>query len=112
MCKPPGNRFAALAEAESEEEEVSQPALAVRDISKAEAEHLLAELLNGWVHSCPVEAGSTRQAACAELEARLAWLPLQLTVHTGAAWQAAVESELEVCAAALSAIRMCAPRRA
>ena len=111
-CKQAGNRFAVLAAAESEEEEVAQPALGVHgrdgdptytqqhDISEAEAEQELEELLNGWVHSCPVVGGSTRQAACEEIEARLAWLPLQATVHTGAAWQAAVERELEICAAA------------
>ena len=123
-CKPAGNRFAVLAAAESEEETFAQPALGVHSgegdptrtqqhyFSEAEAEQELEELLNGWVHSCPVVGGSTRQAACEEIEARLAWLPSQATVHPGAAWKAAVDRQLASCAAALLALRRPAPRRA
>ena len=122
--EPAGNRFAVLAAAESEEETFAQPALGVHSgdgdptrtqqhsFSEAEAEQEFEELLNGWVHSCPVVGGSTRQAACEEIEARLAWLPSQATVHPGAAWKAAVDRQLASCAAALLALRRPAPRRA
>ena len=85
------NAFAAFAEDDSEgdseeQETTSEVKEKVADFSEAEAEQVLEELLNGWVHSCPVVGGSTRQAA--------------------------VDREVENCAAALLAIRMCAPRRA
>ena len=102
-----------LAAAESEEETFAQPALGVHSgegdptrtqqhyFSEAEAEQELEELLNGWVHSCPAFGGSTRQAVCQEIEARVAWLPTQSTLYPGAAWQAAVARQLSSCEEAL-----------
>jgi hypothetical protein len=113
----PGVRFAVLAEEESEEETLAQPALGVQggvgdptrtqqsNFSEAEAEKELLELLNGWVHSCPVARGSTRQEACEEIEARLSWLPMQARVHPGAAWKAAVERHVASCEEVLMALR-------
>ena len=100
------NKFAALAEleAESDEETLEETALGDQqsNSSEAEAEKELLELLNIWVHSCPVaRGGSIREAACKELEAMIAWLPTQCTLHPWPAWEAAVARQLSGCEEAL-----------
>ena len=97
-CKPTGSRFSVLAEAESDEETPEQQS----NFSEAEAEKELLELLNVWVHSCPVaRGGGVRQAAYMELEAMIAWLPTQCTLHPGPTWAAAVARQLSGCEEAL-----------
>ena len=100
------NKLAALAEleAESDEETLEETALGDQqsNFSEAEAEKELFELLNVWVHSCPVaKGGGIRQAACMELEAMIAWLPTQCTLHPGPTWQAAVARQHSGCEEAL-----------
>ena len=93
-----------LAEDESDEETLEETALGDQqsNSSEAEAEKELLELLNSWVHSCPVaRGGSIREAACKELEAMIAWLPTQCTLHPGPAWQTAVARQLSGCEEAL-----------
>ena len=97
------NRFAVFAESEEEPEEATprEAKAKVAVFSEAEAEKELEVLLNGWVCSCPAFGGSTRQAACQEIEALVAWLPTQSTLYPGAAWQAAVARQLSSCEEAL-----------
>ena len=104
------NKFAALAEVDEAGESAAD--LVPEELPfeeeaayEAEAAKELEVLLNGWVHSCPAFGGSTRQAVCQEIEARVAWLPTQSTLYPGAAWQAAVARQLSSCEEALLSLR-------
>ncbi len=100
------NKFAALAEVE----EAGEPAADLEPeelpfeeeaADEAVAAKQLEVLLTSWAGSCPTFGGSIRQAACKELEAMIAWLPTQCTLHPGPAWQAAVARQLSGCEEAL-----------
>ncbi len=73
--------------------------------SEAEVAKELEELQNGWASSCPVFAGSARQAAHQEIEALVAWLPEQYSRHPEAALQKAVSRQLSCCKEALVCLR-------
>ena len=106
-----------LAAAESEEEEVAQPALGADESAvdleheelpfeeeaadEAEAAKQLEVLLTSWAASGPSFGGNVRQAAYKELEAMIAWLPIQCTLHPGPTWRAAVARQLSGCEEAL-----------
>ena len=96
------NKFAAVAvveeTGESAEELVPEELpFAEEAAHEAGAAKELEVLLTSWAASCPAFGGSARQAARQEIEAMVAWLPSQLSLHPGAAWQAAIVQQLSSC---------------
>ena len=96
------NKFAALAEVDEAGESAAD--LVPEELPfeeeaayEAEAAKELEVLLTSWEGNCLAFGGSSRQAARQEIEAMVAWLPTQLTLHPGAAWQAAVARQLSSC---------------
>ena len=107
LCVPPANllaqnKFAALAvvdeAGESEEELGPEETPCAEEAAYEEgAAKELEVLLTSWAASCPAFGGSARQAARQEIEAMVAWLPSLLSLHPGAAWQAAIVQQLHSC---------------
>ena len=100
------NKFAALAEGDEEVEPAvaSEPEWLPGDAeaaNEAEAAKALEEHLARWARLCPAYAGSARQAARQEIAAMIAWLPSQLDLHAGEAWQLAIARHLSSCEEAL-----------
>ena len=96
------NKFAALAEvSEADESAVDlvpeELPFEEEAADEAEAAKQLEVLLTSWAGSCPAFGGTSRQAARQEIEALVAWLPMQLNLHPGAAWRAAVDRQLSSC---------------
>ena len=101
------NKFAALAEVDEDGKsavDLEPEELPIDEEAADEAEEAakeLEELLTCWAGSCPAFGGSSKQVARQEIEAMVAWLPKQFTLHPGAAWQAAVARQLSSCEEAL-----------
>ena len=100
------NKFAALAEGDEDVEPAvaSEPEGLPCDAeaaNEAEAAKALEEHLASWARLCPAYAGSVRQAARQEIAAMIAWLPSQLDLHAGEAWQLAIARHLSSCEEAL-----------